>query len=115
MKKVIVKKKVIDIPYAPATETTPEQLEVSHLEEIREPFQCTDEDLPRMLAMEAPDVITEVIDITAEHAQKEKEKKDKKDREDAFRLLDFSKDKTAKELTASFRHLIEVLKDKGIL
>lgn len=109
MKKIIVKKKVIDIPYAPAiperaeywvkdfdvsyTEPAdlegwshiptvpaiPEQKEVSHLEVDRE-SQSTDEELERMLSMEAPDAIIEVVDITVEHAKKEKEKKDKKDK-----------------------------------
>jgi hypothetical protein len=118
MKKVLVKKKVIDIPYSPALGEAPEILEVSHLEVIRE-FQSEDADLAKMLSMEAPGAIIEVIDITAEYAAKEKEKKDKKDKEDtalaAAKALDFSKDMNAKELTAAMKVLLELLKAKGIL
>lgn len=105
MKKVLIKEKVIDTPYAPAIPAIPpraeywvkdfevshtepedlegwshipayegepeipEQQEVSHMEVVRE-FQTTNEDLQKMLGMEAPGTVYEVVDITAEHEQK---------------------------------------------
>lgn len=114
MKKVLVKKKVIDIPYSPATDESPEIQEVSHLEVIRE-FQSEDTDLDHMLSMESSDVVLEVVDITAEYENEKKAKKEKKDKEDALKAVDHSKDFTVKELNAYVRQLVAVLKDKGIL
>lgn len=150
MKKVLIKQKVIDIPYAPAipgiparaeywvkngevsevepedlegwshipayegAPEIPEQEEVSHLEVIRE-FQSTDEDLEKMLAMEAPDAILEIVDITAEIASKEKEKKGKKDKKDNAKKfvkeLDLNKVKTIADVKDVLVKIIDLLEE----